>query len=184
MQIGMIDALDLIGGGGYVDLETGECIRPYWFSMLCEDNYNGYSMKDYEYFRSHPERYLNVPRLRLCGFECPIAVEFGISKEELESVGMNKKEYWEVWEPHEDEVYTNSHCSDEEWEILKYLKKRMIEEDILRQYESLVSERMENITKEWFKEHGVDVIKENITKEWYKERGLDLDMIEWDKCIE
>lgn len=35
--------------------------------------------------------------------------------------------------------------------------------------------------KEWFKEHGVDVIKENITKEWYKEHGLDLDMIEWDK---
>lgn len=149
MEIGMIDALDLIGGGGYVDLETGECIRPYRFSMLCEANYNGYSMKDYEYFRSHPERYLNVPCLR-CGFECPIAIESGISKEELESVGMNKKEYWEVWEPHEDEVYTNSHCSDEEWEILKYIEERMIEEDILRQYESLVSERTENITKEWF----------------------------------
>ena len=44
MQIGMIDAADLVGGGGYVDLETGECIRPYWFSMLCEDNYNGYKI--------------------------------------------------------------------------------------------------------------------------------------------
>lgn len=54
----------------------------------------------------------------------------------------------------------------------------MIEKDVLQQYESTVTERMAELTKEWFKEHGVDVVRENITKEWFKERGLDLDIFE------
>lgn len=158
MKIRWIDAIDVFGQGGYIDLQTMKYIAPKWFSDLCPENNTGYSDEDYISFSQNPDRFMTPPIIRLSGLHCCSAMKMGMTREELVQIGFDKNEYWDIFIPRKKGDNDNwlYECSDAEWNSIKAIDAYMISNGKYYAYLMKDNEVMKSIIQSWLSQHGID----------------------------
>ena len=158
MKIRMINALDSMRFGGYIDRETGTYIPPLWWLKRFEEMVSLYSENDYQYYENNPNRFLKPPILRMIGLDYELALSMGLKKEQFEEWGM-KKEYCALFyermpfDYNRPEIYE---CTNEERAISKALDKYMWENNLYNEYLLQREKIMLQIVKMWMTEHEIE----------------------------
>ncbi len=159
MKAALLDVIDLMGIGGYLDRQTGQYIRPKWQVDACYPEL-GLTSEDYQRFAANPDRYLTSPVVRLSGVVCKNAMAMGnITREQLMELGYKQPEQWELFyrEPQTVEG-TVPRCTDEDWEASKrvddYMRKHGGEVYIA--YSKIGSNIVVQLAKEWIAQHGLE----------------------------
>ena len=161
MAIRLIDAVDSMGNGGYIDLLQERYIPPMWFSELCEENNTGFTAEDYDEFERNPARYLKPPIIRVVAVWGITALQMGITREQLIQWGMNKEEYWEIFLPRQTDD-NNRYCyryTDAEKVVIETIDEFMLS---INQYNAFMRKKNElicEIVTKWMHEHGVSLIE-------------------------
>ena len=157
MKLKLIDALDVLGMGGYIDLQTMEYIHPQWYTQKFEKE-RGLTNEDYERFSKTPERYLKPPLLRSTPLACLTALQMGVPRDKLMEMGFNKEECWEIFcsdRPVEKEDAYE--CTDAEISARKALDNYMRSTG---KYLAFLTKKRENaqaIARKWFGEQGIEL---------------------------
>lgn len=161
MAIRLIDAVDSMGNGGYIDLLQERYIPPMWFSELCEENNTGFTAEDYDEFERNPARYLKPPIIRVVAVWGITALQMGITREQLIQWGMNKEEYWEIFLPRQTDD-NSRYCyryTDAEKVVIETIDEFMLS---INQYNAFMRKKNElicEIVTKWMHEHGVSLIE-------------------------
>ena len=101
MKVALIDVMDLMSLGGYLDRQTGKYIPPKWQADECYPDL-GLTSEDYQRFAANPDRYLTSPVVRLSGAVCKNAMAMGnITREQLMELGFKRPEQWELFRSEE-----------------------------------------------------------------------------------
>ena len=159
MKIRMIDALDSMRFGGYIDQETGTYIPPLWWLDRFDETKNMYSGNQFQAFENNPNRFLKPPILRMLGLDYEIALSMGLKEEQFDEWGM-KKEYRACFyervpfDYDKPELYE---CTDEERTISKALGKYMWENNMYNEYLQQSEKNMLRIVQTWMKNHGIEI---------------------------
>ena len=161
MAIRLIDAVDSMVIGGYIDLLQERYIPPMWFSELCEENNTGFTAEDYDEFERNPARYLKPPVVHSVALRGIAAGRMGITQEQLCQWGMNKGEYWEIFYPHQpgDNYRYCYRYSDAEGNIMHAIDNYMLSIGQYNAFASKESEVLCEIVTKWMHEHGVSLIE-------------------------
>ena len=159
MAIRLIDAIDSMGNGGYIDLLKDRYIPPKWFSELCEENYTGFTEEDYNEFERNPMRYLKPPIVRVIAVWGLTAKKMGISQEQLRLLGMDKGEYWDILlprQPGDNERYCYRYTEAEEASI-KAIEEFMLSQEKYNEFMIKKDEILREIVVEWMRKHNISV---------------------------
>ena len=161
MAVRIIDAIDSMGNGGYIDLCNDRYIPPKWFSDLCEANNTGFTAEDYESFERDSARYLKPPIIHAIAIWGLAALQMGVSREQLRQYGMIKEEYWEIYLPRQsgdNERYCYQ-STDTEEAVINEIEKNLFSSDKYNLFMCKTSEILCEIVIEWMREHGVSLIE-------------------------
>lgn len=161
MAVRLIDAVDSMGNGGYIDLVQERYIPPKWFSELCEENYTGFTAEDYDEFEGNPTRYLKPPIVRVIAGLGLTALQMGITREQLKQCGMDKDEYWEIFiprQPGDNEHYCYRY-SEAEGAAIRKIEHLMYSIDQYNLFMRKKNEILCEIVTKWMHEHGVSLIE-------------------------
>ena len=157
MKLRLINALDVLGMGGYIDLQTMEYIHPQWYTQKSEKE-RGLTSKDYRRFAEMPERYLKPPLLRSTPLACLTALQMGVPLDKLLEMGFNKEEYWEILcfdRPLEkDDAYERT---DAERNARKALDDHMRSRGEYLAFLTKKSENAQAIARKWFERQGIEL---------------------------
>ena len=157
MRFALIDVLDVFDFGGYLDLRTGQHIYPKWYSDEFFPELK-LTSEDYQFFASHPERFLTTPVMRMSASVCRAAMAMGnITREQLMEIGFNQPEQWEPFyrEPQTVEG-TVPQCTDEEWEASKRVDDYMRKHGVYIDYIIMKSKLTIQLVKDWLTQHGIE----------------------------
>ena len=157
MELKLIDALDVLGMGGYIDLQSMEYIHPQWYNQEFESE-KGLTKEDYQRFAKTPERYLKPPLVKSTTLACLTALQMGVSCDELAEMGFNKEEYWEILRfdrPLEKE--DTYECTDAELNARKALDNYMRSIGKYQTFLMKKSEIFQTIAQKWFEEQGIEL---------------------------
>lgn len=157
MKIALIDAIDLLDHGGYIDRQTGKYIPPKWQADECYPEL-GLTSEDYQRFDANPDRYLKSPVLRLGGVDCKAAIAMGnITREQLMELGYKRPEQWELFYREPTTVEGAApRCTDEDWEASKRVDEYMREHGVLWEYSAKRTELSIQLVKDWIAQHGLE----------------------------
>ncbi len=161
MAIRLIDAVDSMGNGGYIDLLQDRYIPPKWFSELCEENNSGFTAEDYVEFDRDPVRYLKPPIIRVTAVWGLTALRMGITMEQLSQCGMGKKEYWEVFlarQADDNEHYCYRY-SDAEESAIHAIENLMLSKEQYNLFMRNKNEVLCEIVTEWMQEHDIHLVE-------------------------
>lgn len=160
MKAALLDVIDLMGIGGYLDRQTGQYIRPKWQVDACYPEL-GLTSEDYQRFAANPDRYLTSPVVRLSGVVCKNAIAMGnITREQLMELGFKQPEQWELFyrEPQTVEG-TVPRCTDEDWEASKRVTDYMREHGggaVYMAYIIMKSDIVNQLVRDWLTQHGIE----------------------------
>ena len=157
MKVALVDVMDLMSLGGYLDRQTGKYIPPKWQADECYPEL-GLTSEDYQRFAANPDRYLTSPVVRLSGVVCKNAMAMGnITREQLMKLGFKRPEQWELFykEPTTVEGAT-PRCPDEDWEASKRVADYMRERGVYGDYFTMYSNPFIQLAKEWIAQHGLE----------------------------
>lgn len=159
MAIHLIDAIDSMGNGGYIDLLKDRYIPPKWFSEQCEENYTGFTEENYNEFERDPARYLKPPIVRIVAIWGLTAMKMGISQEQLRLLGMDKEEYWDVFlsrQPGDNDRYCYRGTKTEE-DAIKAIEEFMWSQGRYNEFMIKKNEILCEIVVEWMREHKISI---------------------------
>ena len=157
MKLKLIDALDVMGMGGYIDLQTMEYIHPQWYTRKFEKE-RGLTSEDYERFSKTPERYLKPPLLRGTPLACMTALQMGVPRDKLVEMGFCKEDFGEIFcydRPLEKEDAYE--CTDAERRARKALDNYMRSTGKYFAFLTKKSENTQAIVRKWFEEQGIEL---------------------------
>ena len=160
MKVALIDAIDLMGIGGYLDRQTGQYIRPKWQVDACYPEL-GLMSEDYQRFAANPDRYLTGPVMRLSGVVCKTAIAMGnITREQLMELGFKQPEQWELFYREPTTVEGAApRCPDEDWEASKRVTDYMREHGggaVYMAYIIMKSDIVNQLVRDWLTQHGIE----------------------------
>jgi len=105
--------------GGYLDRQTLDYIAPKWLHDTNPKHYKGLTSTQYDEIWSSKDRYLRFPMLRTSALRCAMALQLGITEDELIKAGLPKGIAQNViWD---DDMDIDSYCpnhTDEEFDLL------------------------------------------------------------------
>ena len=159
MAIRLVDAIDSMGNGGYIDIIKNCYIPPKWFSELCEENNSGFTAEDYDEFERAPMRYLKLPIVRVTAVWGLTAMRMGVTQEQLNQCGMGKKEYWDVYldrHPGDNERYCYRY-SDAEESAIRAIEKLMVLKGQYNLFMLNKNEVLREIVTGWMQDHGISL---------------------------
>lgn len=159
MAIRLIDAMDSMGNGGYIDLLKDCYIPPKWFSELCQENYTGFTEEDYNEFESNPMRYLKPPIVRVISVWGLTAMKMGVSQEQLRLLGIGKGECCDVLlprKPGDNERYCYRYTEAEEASI-KAIEEFMLSQEKYNEFIIKKDEILREIVVEWMRKHNISI---------------------------
>ena len=157
MKIALIDAIDLLDHGGYIDRQTGKYIPPKWQADECYPEL-GLTSEDYQRFDANPDRYLTSLVVRFSGVDCKAAMAMGnITREQLMEFGYKQPEQWELFYREPTTVEGAApRCTDEDWEASKRVDEYMREHGVLWEYSAKRTELSIQLVKDWIAQHGLE----------------------------
>ena len=160
MKVALVDVMDLMSLGGYLDRQTGKYIPPKWQADECYPEL-GLTSEDYQRFAANPDRYLTSPVLRLGGVDCKAAMAMGnITREQLMELGYKQPEQWELFYREPTTVEGAApRCPDEDWQasnrVDDYMRKHGGGE-VYTAYSKISSNIIVQLAKEWIAQHGLE----------------------------
>lgn len=160
MAIRFIDAIDSMNVGGYIDLLQDRYIPPKWFSELCEENNTGFTAEDYNEFERNPARYLKPPVLRGIAIWGITAMRMGMTKEQLQQMGMDQEEYWDIFrsrQPGDNESFSYRE-TQAEYDVRKAIEKIMWGRERYNEFMIKKNEVICEIVADWMRNHEVPVV--------------------------
>ena len=160
MKAALLDVIDLMGIGGYLDRQTGQYIRPKWQVDACYPEL-GLTSEDYQRFAANPDRYLTGPVMRLSGVVCKTAIAMGnITREQLMELGFKQPEQWELFYREPTTVEGAApRCPDEDWEASKRVTDYMREHGggaVYMAYIIMKSDIVNQLVRDWLTQHGIE----------------------------
>ena len=160
MKAALLDVIDLMGIGGYLDRQTGQYIRPKWQVDACYPEL-GLTSEDYQRFAANPDRYLTSPVVRLSGVVCKTAIAMGnITREQLMELGFKQPEQWELFYREPTTVEGAApRCPDEDWEASKRVTDYMREHGggaVYMAYIIMKSDIVNQLVRDWLTQHGIE----------------------------
>lgn len=162
MKVKQIDAVDIFGSGGYIDLSSMRYIPQRWYWEMFPDSAPDMTDEKYRQIHNCKERYLTTPRFNSTGITCAIALKLGVSRETLYQLGAkDDDDFWKLIKDDKNFDGGTDDCSltDEEWEFKKAVKRHLWS---IRKYNTFCFENgkmVVEIATQWFNEHGIEVEK-------------------------
>ena len=159
MKVNLLDAIDIFGNGGYIDLHNMRYIPQKWYWEMFPDSAPDMTVEKYRQIPNSKECYLTTPRLKSTGIVCITALNMGLSNEALLHLGAKDNKYWDLFVSSEDiDDGTNTYrSSDEEWAFVKNVEKYMRSIGKYNDYCSEKSNVIQKTVKNWFFERGIEI---------------------------
>lgn len=160
MAIRLIDAMDSMSNGGYIDLLQDRYIPPKWFSEQCEENNTGFVAEDYNEFENNPDRYLKPPIVRGTAIWGITAMRMGVTQEQLSRIGMDQDEYWDIFRSRQtgDNEHFCYRKTQAEKDVIKSIERFMWTHERYNEFMIKKNEILCEIVADWMQKHEVSVV--------------------------
>lgn len=158
MTIKIIDVIDAICIGGFIDIETGKWIPPWEYTQLSEYNRSELSFKDYEAIMENPERYVSLPCIDHNNMVCDICAKIGIDKSVLIACGYDPTKHDHVADAGNRK--DNNLCrvlTEQELKAADCLHDYLVSTPLYLDYIGLRDKYIITIGKEYLSKYGVEV---------------------------
>lgn len=167
-----IDVFDAFNLNGYIDLAQACCIVPKWYvdSLKEIDDYDfvvrqygrenaDYTEEDYRRIEEDAGRYLCPPVFHPLGSNMDALLKMGYTWDDISDWGIDRDEAAGIFIPGSEfrRTSTPPHASDREWDILKKINGKMLEEGRYMEYSLTHHQIMNAEIKVWCMEHGIEM---------------------------
>lgn len=110
---------DAFNVGGYLDTQTLNYIAPKWLHDTNPTYYKGLTSAQYEVIWDSKDRYLKLPTIRSVALRCAMALQLGITEDELIKAGLPKGISQSVmWNDNVDIDSGSPNYTNEEFDLL------------------------------------------------------------------
>jgi len=159
MKIQLKKINDAFAVGGYLDTQNMEYIAPKWLHDTNPKFYKRLTAEQFERIWNGAPRYLKLPTLRPAALRCSIALQLGLSEEELAQAGINPDiAKTVIWDDDQDIDTSCPNFTEKEFEMLGITSWALAKVGKLVEAMRLDDVFFEDTMREWLAERGIELV--------------------------